>query len=50
MILPQTKGAVVLYKKVIRPQLVKGQDDVDAAIDKIKAGAASAIKEFKKGE
>ncbi|KAL3897736.1 MAG: hypothetical protein SGCHY_003218 [Lobulomycetales sp.] len=48
LILPQTKGACVLYSKLIRPHLVKGQDEVDAAIDKIKETASAAINEFSK--
>jgi receptor expression-enhancing protein 5/6 len=48
LILPQTRGAQVLYQKVLRPYLVKKEDAVDAAINKIKTAASNAVEELKK--
>ncbi|KAJ3414536.1 ER membrane protein DP1/Yop1 [Chytridiales sp. JEL 0842] len=43
LILPQFKGATVIYNQVLRPYLIQQSNSIDGNINKLKAKAASAI-------
>lgn len=45
MMLPQTKGALVIYDKVLRPQLVKHKHTIQKFIDDVKGSAGELQKE-----
>ncbi|KAI9337906.1 TB2/DP1, HVA22 family-domain-containing protein [Zopfochytrium polystomum] len=43
LILPQFKGATVLYNTVVRPYLLKEESAIDGGINKIKAKASEVV-------
>ncbi|KAJ3381181.1 hypothetical protein HDU92_005549 [Lobulomyces angularis] len=45
--LPQTRGASVLYYKIIRPYGIKQEKGLDDAINEIKKSAADTMQEVK---
>ncbi|KAJ1548803.1 ER membrane protein DP1/Yop1, partial [Cladochytrium tenue] len=46
LILPQTRGAIVIYNQVVRPYLLKEQAIIDSGLNKVKAKAGAAISEI----
>ncbi|KAJ3192546.1 hypothetical protein HDU67_005426, partial [Dinochytrium kinnereticum] len=50
LILPQFKGATVIYNTVLRPYLLKEQGSIDEGISKIRTSAASAAADIVTGE
>ncbi|KAJ3106797.1 Transcription factor 25 [Phlyctochytrium planicorne] len=50
LILPQTKGAIVVYNSVLKPYLLKEQSKIDENISKIRTSAANAAADFAKQE
>ncbi len=48
MMMPQTRGATVVYNNILRPLLQKNKDKIERFIAEVKGGAASIASEAKK--
>ncbi|KAJ3118398.1 ER membrane protein DP1/Yop1 [Phlyctochytrium bullatum] len=46
LILPQTRGAIVVYNSVVKPYLLKGEGSIDDSLAKLKNSASAAAAEL----